>query len=341
MNISLKDKKIYVIAEIGHNHQGQIDIAFEMFKQAKLAGADAVKLQKRDNKLLYTKNFYNGIYDHKNSYGKTYGEHRDKLEFGESEYKELQEYAKEIDIDFFATPFDFHSVEFLEKLDMPAYKLASADLINTPLQKLVAQTNKTIFLSTGGGTIEDVIRAKENIFKYNKDLSILHCTASYPTAVSDMNLRVISTYKKTFPKTRIGLSDHENGIDAGPIAYMLGGTIFEKHFTLDRSKKGTDHAFSLEPIGLTKFVRNLKRVDEMLGSENKKILKCEEAPLFKMKKSIVANKNLKKGEKLQIDNVSFKSPGGGLEPYKVNEIIGKKLLVNLNEEDLIKFEDLE
>ena len=258
----------------------------------------------------------------------------------EIEYKELQSYAKEIDIDFFSTPFDLPSVDFLEKLEMPAYKLASADLINTPLQEYVAKTKKTIFLSTGGGTLEDVIRAKDNIFKINEKINILHCTASYPTKIENMNLRVIETYKKTFPDIRIGLSDHENGIDAGPIAYLLGGTIFEKHFTLDRSKKGTDHAFSLEPIGLTKFVRNLKRVDLMLGSENKKLLECEVEPLYKMKKSIVLKKKLKKGEKISLENISFKSPGGGLEPYRVEEIVGKTLNKDLEEDHQISFSDL-
>jgi len=334
MKINLK-KKIYVIAEIGHNHQGSIKTALEMFKQAKIAGADAVKLQKRDNKKLYIKKFYDEKYDHKNSYGRTYGKHREFLEFGASEYKELMAYSKEINIDFFATPFDFPSIEFLDKLGMPAYKIASADLTNTPLQYEIAKTKKPIFLSTGGGNIRDVIRAKENICKIHSKLSILHCTASYPANISDMNLLVLQTYKKYFPKIRLGLSDHENGIDAGPIAYMLGATIFEKHFTLNRANKGTDHAFSLEPHGLAKFVRNLHRIEKMLGSKNKKLLSSEKAPLYKMKKSIVAVKNLKKNHKLSLKDIDFKSPGGGLEPYLYKKIIGRKLKFNINKEDLI------
>ncbi len=334
MKINLK-KKIYVIAEVGHNHQGNIKTALELFRQAKISGADAVKLQKRDNKKLYTKNFYNQSYDHRNSYGKTYGKHREFLEFGNSEYKELIAYSKEINIDFFVTPFDVSSLEFLEKLEMPAYKIASGDLTNIPLQKEIAKTKKPIFLSTGGGSIKDVIRAKDNIYKINNKLSILHCTASYPAKIDDMNLSIIKTYRKYFPKIRLGLSDHENGIDAGPIAYMLGATIFEKHFTLNRANKGTDHSFSLEPNGLKKFVRNLHRIEKLLGSNSKKLLSAEKPHIYKMKKSIVTSRNLKKNHKLTLEDIDFKSPGNGLEPYYYKTIIGNRLKVDLSKEDII------
>ena len=248
--------------------------------------------------------------------------------------------GKEIEIDFFATPFDFTSVEFLEKLNMPAYKIASADLTNTPLQKEIAKTNKQIFLSTGGGSLEDVKRAKENIFSINTNLAILHCTASYPAKVEEMNLSVLNTYDKEFPNITLGLSDHENGIDAGPIAYMLGARVFEKHFTLDRAKKGTDHSFSLEPQGLTKFVRNIHRIKKMLGSSQKQLLESEKKPLFKMKKSIVAKNDLIKDQLIKLSDLNFKSPGGGLEPYEVEKLLGKKLNKDISEDDYILFEDL-
>lgn len=333
-------KSHYMIAEIGHNHQGNIDKAFELFKMAKDCGANAVKLQKRDNKSLYTKSFYNSKYDNRNSYGETYGLHRDFLEFGKSEYLELKAFAKEIEIDFFATPFDFKSVEFLSGIDMQAFKIASADLTNTPLQIEIAKQNKKIFLSTGGGNIDDVKRARDNICKYTNDLIIMHCTASYPPNISEMNLNVIETYKKEFPKHIIGLSDHENGIDAGPVAYLLGARVFEKHVTLNRALKGTDHAFSLEPSGLKKFVRNLSRIPIMLGSHEKKLLETEKKPIFKMSKSIVASKNLRQGEILTFENIAFKSPGGGLPPYRVNELLNKKLNKDLLEDDLINLDSL-
>lgn len=339
-NKIINESEFYFIAEIGHNHQGKIKKAFDLIKKAKESGANAVKFQKRDNKYLYTKKFFNEKYNSQNSYGETYGLHREALEFGKKEYKELQSFAKEIGIDFFATPFDIKSLEFLSELDMPAFKIASADLKNTILQKEIAKLNKPIFLSTGGGNIDDVKRAHENISKFNKNLSILHCTASYPAKIKDMNLNVIKTYSKEFPENVIGLSDHENGIDAAPIAYMLGARIFEKHFTLDRSLKGTDHAFSLEPIGLNKIIRNLKRIESMLGNSEKKVLESEKKPIFKMAKSIVTSKSLKKGHKIKISDLVIKSPGGGLPPYKLESLVGKILKRNLNEEEIILTDDL-
>lgn len=336
----LGKRKIFVIAEIGHNHMGSIKEAFKLFEHAKRCGADAVKLQKRDNVSLYTKEFYNSPYINPNSYGPTYGKHREYLEFGFKEYKKLKKFAKKLGIIFFATPFDFQSIKFLKKLNMPLYKIASGDLTNIPLQIEIAKTKKPIILSTGGGTFDDIDRAVKNILKINKKLTILHCTASYPAKLEDMNLRVIEKLKNKYKSLTIGLSDHENGIDAGVVAYMLGARVFEKHFTLNRSNKGTDHAFSLEPLGLEKFIRNLKRIDILLGSSNKRFLKSEKGPIFKMRKSIVANKKLSKGTKINFDDLSFKSPGKGIEPYNYLKIIGKVLKKNLKEDDLIFFKDL-
>ena len=330
----------YVIAEIGHNHKGSLQIAKKLFEEAKKSGADAVKLQKRNNKILYTKNFYDSVYENANSYGDTYGKHRDNLEFGKKEYKELILFAKKINIEFICTPFDVPSLQFLENLNFPAYKIASADLVNIPLQKKIAETMKPIFLSTGGGNFKDIERAYKNINSINKRLAILHCTASYPVDLKDMNLNVIKELKKRYKKKLIGLSDHENGIDAAPLAYMLGARIFEKHFTLDRSWKGTDHSFSLEPAGLTKFVRNLKRVPILLGNKNKKLLMSERKPLFKMIKSIVASNNIEKNTVIKFNHLSFKSPGGGLKPYEYKKILNKKTKIKILKDEKIFLKNL-
>ena len=336
----LKSQSSFVIAEIGHNHKGSLKIAKELFYAAKKSGASAVKLQKRDNKELYTDKFYNQSYDHKNSYGSTYGKHRDFLEFSHSQYMELKKFAKKININFICTPFDESSVDFLEKVNLDGYKIASADLINTPLQIKIARTKKPIFLSTGGGNYEDIKRAYQTITKINKRLIILHCTASYPAELKDMNLNVIKILKKKFPKNLIGLSDHENGIDAASVAYMLGARVFEKHFTLNRSWKGTDHSFSLEPQGLEKLVRNLKRIPILLGSKEKKLLKSEIEPLKKMQKSIVASKNIKDGSKIKIQDLSFKSPGGGLKPYEYKKILNQKINKDIVKDSFITLKDL-
>jgi sialic acid synthase len=337
---NITSNKSFVIAEIGHNHKGSVEIAKELFFSAKSCGADAVKLQKRSNLDLYTKDFYNKIYESENSYGKTYGQHREFLEFGKKEYKELIKYAKKIDLEFLCTPFDFKSLIFLEKLNIKAYKIASADLVNLPLQTAIAKTKKPIFLSTGGGNFVDIDRAVKNISKINKKLSILHCTAAYPVELKDMHLSVIKVLKKKYPNNPIGLSDHENGIDAAPLGYMLGARIFEKHFTLDRSWKGTDHAFSLEPEGLRKLIRNLRRIPLILGSKNKKILSSEKTPLQKMYKSIVASRDLKKDTILKYSDISFKSPGGGLKPYEYKKILNKKTKIEIKKDQLILFNKL-
>ena len=334
-NLNSKNNNFFFIAEVGHNHQGSFQKAKDLIYSAFQAGADAVKFQKRFNKELYTKDFYNSPYDNKNSYANTYGKHRDFLEFNFNEFKKLQDYAKKIGIIFFATPFDKKSVDFLERLKVPCYKIASGDLTNLPLQEYIAKKNKPIFLSTGGGTFKDIDRAYKNINKINKKIIILHCTASYPADVEDMNLNIISELKKKYKRNLIGLSDHENGIDAASIAYMLGSRVFEKHFTLNRAWKGTDQSFSLEPYGLSKLIRNLNRIPKLLGSNKKKFLKKEKNPIYKMSKTIVASYQLKKGQILKLDDLSIKSPGGGMKPYELHKIIGKKLLLNVKKDEIL------
>jgi len=330
--------EIFIIAEIGHNHKGSLDIAKKLFVAAKESGVNAVKLQKRSNKNLFTKKLYNQVYDNKNSYGKTYGEHREYLEFNEQQYNELLIFANKLDLHFICTPFDFESVEFLKKINISAFKIASADLNNLLLHQRIAEVQKPIFISTGGGTYEDIDVAYQNINKLNNKISILHCTSSYPVEISDMNLNVITELKNKYQKNLIGLSDHENGIDGASVAYMLGARVFEKHFTLDRSWKGTDHAFSLEPHGMEKLVRNLRRIPLMLGSIDKKLLPCEVEPLKKMSKSIVAKRNIKAGSVLSLADLNFKSPGGGISPNKYNLFLGKKIKKDILEDDLLTLE---
>lgn len=332
INIKSLKNKPFVIAEIGCNHQGSLDMAKEMILKAKNSGADAVKFQKRNNKELYSFELYNQVYDNPNSYGKTYGDHREYLEFNKEQYLELIDCAKQNKILFLVTPFDLSSVDFLEDIEIQAYKIASGDLNNIPLQKKIIKTQKTVFLSTGGGNFDDIQRSFTLFKESNINLVVMHCTSSYPTHHTDMNLNVISVLMEKLKNTLIGLSDHENGIDAGPIAYMLGARVFEKHFTLNRGLKGTDQAFSLEPDGLRKFIRNLNRIHEMLGSSNKKLLESEKKPLLKLTKSIVASKNLPLGHIIKNEDINFKSPGGGLPPYEISVLIGKKINTNIDKD---------
>jgi N-acetylneuraminate synthase/sialic acid synthase len=330
----------YVIAEIGHNHQGSLDTAKEMFRVAKECGADAVKLQKRNNRQLYTREMYNKPYDNPNSYGATYGEHREALEFEEPEYRELQDYAREIGVTMFSTAFDYPSADFLAKLDMPAYKIASGDLKSIPLLTHIAKFQKPMILSTGGGTMEDVNRAYDAIMPINQQLCLLQCTAGYPAAFDELNLSVITTFRERFPSTVIGLSSHDNGIAMAVAAYMLGARVVEKHFTLNHTMKGTDHAFSLEPTGFRKMVRDLKRVRVATGDGVKKVYETEVNPMVKMGKKICAARDLPQGYTIQAEDVAIKSPGGGLPPYEMDKIIGRTTRFALKADDDITFEVL-
>lgn len=330
----------YVIAEIGHNHQGKLELAKEMFKAAKECGADAVKLQKRDNRGLFTAAGYNKPYDNPNSFGATYGEHREALEFGEAEYKELQAYAAELGVTMFATAFDVSSADFLEKLDIPAYKMASGDLKNIPLLTHVAEFQKPMIISTGGGTMEDVNRAYDAIMPINQQLCILQCTAGYPAEFDEMNLAVITTFRERFPSITVGLSSHDNGIAMALAAYMLGARVIEKHFTLNHTMKGTDQAFSLEPIGFRKMVRDIERVKVAIGNGVKQAYESEKAPIIKMGKKLVAARDLPSGYAIRREDIAIKSPGDGLQPYEIDKIIGRVTRQALKEDDDFSFKVL-
>ncbi|MFV0437394.1 MAG: N-acetylneuraminate synthase family protein [Desulfopila sp.] len=330
----------YVIAEVGHNHQGRLETAKEMFRTAKECGADAVKLQKRENRRLYSQAMYDKPYDHQNSFGLTYGEHREFLEFDLDQYRELQDYAREIGITMFATAFDFESVDFLAQLDMPAFKVASGDLKNIPLLTYMAKLQKPMIVSTGGGTMEDVNRAYDAVMPINSQLCFLQCTAGYPAAFDELNLRVITSFRERFPNTVIGLSSHDNGIAMAVAAYMLGARVVEKHFTLNHTWKGTDHAFSLEPIGLRKLTRDLGRLKMAMGDGIKRVYPSEVAPITKMGKKLVAARNLPAGHALRREDIAVKSPGGGLAPYEMDKVLGRVTRSALAADDDITFEVL-
>jgi N-acetylneuraminate synthase/sialic acid synthase len=335
------DTECYVIAEIGHNHQGSVEQAKELFRQAKLCGAHAVKLQKRHNRSLYTADFFNKPYENENSFGPTYGLHREALEFDRDGYQELQRFCAEIGITFFATAFDHASAEFLAELDMPAYKVASGDLTNTPLLRSVAETGKPVIVSTGGGTLDDVRRAHDVVAEVNPHVALLQCTAGYPAEWHELDLRVITTYRDLFPEAVVGFSSHDNGIAMAVAAYVLGGRIVEKHFTLNRAMRGSDHRFSLEPQGLRKLVRDLQRTYVAIGDGSKTMYPSEVDPITKMGKKLVAARTLPAGHVLAHDDVALRSPGDGLPPYELDRVVGRTLRHPLSADTALTFEHLE
>jgi sialic acid synthase len=336
------DGPAYVIAEIGHNHQGDVEKAKALIHAAKECGVDAVKLQKRDNRRLFTRVFYDSPYDNENSFGATYGEHREALELEKSDWFELSQFSREEGVAFVAAAFDEPSADFLAELGVDAFKFASGDLLNVPFLRYVASLGRPMFLSTGGGTIEDIDRAVEAIVTLNPRLCVLHCTASYPAEVEDLNLSVISTLGERYPEHVIGLSDHHNGIAMAPVAYMLGARAFEKHFTLNHAWKGTDHAYALMPDGMRRFVRDLQRVPVALGDGVKRRLPSEKRPLEKMGKKLVATRDLPAGHVLGPADLEAKSPAdGGLPPYQLDQLLGRRLLRALAYEQDVTFLDVE
>lgn len=344
--LKIKDKLIsdysdcFVIAEIGHNHQGDFETCKRLFETAKYCGVDAVKLQKRNNRALFTKKYFDSPYNSENAFGPTYGLHRQALEFNKKEYKKLKRYAEKLGLIFFATAFDFESADFLDELNVPCLKIASADITNIPFLKYAAKLKRPIILSTGTATIEDVKKAYSTIMPINTKLALLQCTAIYPLPPQSVDLRVIETYRKLFPDITIGFSNHFNGISIDPVAYTLGARIIEKHFTLDRSMKGSDHAWSLEPVGMRKLVRDLKRIRLALGDGIKKFYSEEEPARQKMGKCIVASRKLLVGHVITKKDLVIKSPCEGLLPYHIDNFYGKTLITSVAKEQPLNYDHI-
>ena len=331
----------YVIAEIGHNHQGNMDTCKAMFRSAVEAGADAVKLQKRDNRALFTAEMYDSPYNSENAYAPTYGTHREALEFNQAQYAELKSYAESLGILFFSTAFDRPSADLLHEIDMPAYKIASGDLTNTPLLKHIAGFGKAMIVSTGGGSMDDARRAYDAIMPINTNLCIMQCTSGYPPPYEQLNLRVIETFMQAFPDIVVGFSSHDSGIAMPLIGYMLGARVFEKHFTLNRAWKGTDQAFSLEPAGLKRVVRDLQRTALALGDGAKVPYESETRPLNKMVKRMVAARDLPAGHTLTQADIDYRIPveakitPNALQPYWVDHFVGKTLVAAVPAQEII------
>jgi N-acetylneuraminate synthase/sialic acid synthase len=330
----------FVIAEIGHNHQGNIETAISLIRAAAASGASAAKFQKRDNKSLFTPDLYNQPYNSENSFGETYGKHREALEFGWEEYKICIAEARKVGITFFATAFDFNSADFLYGLKMPAYKIASGDLQNLPLLKYVADFKKPMIISTGGANFKMIHNAVEIIRTVHNKFAILQCTASYPAKYENLNLKVISKLRDMYPENVIGYSGHDNGIAMAVVAYTLGARIIEKHYTLNRTLKGTDHVFSLETQGMQKMIRDLNRAAVAIGDGEKIIYDEEVAPITKMGKMIVAARNLPAGHRITFQDIEYRSPCNGLSPSDTPKVIGKVLNLGISQFDPIRLENL-
>ena len=264
----------FIIAEIGNNHNGNLDTAKELIKTAKEAGADAVKFQVKNIEKSFSKELLDLTYVNENSFGKTYREHKMALEFSEEQMKELYDFASKMSIICFSTPFDIDSVDMLERIGNPIYKISSFHVTDLKLIEYVCQTKKPIIISTGMSTIEEIDKAVELIKKFTKDFIIMHCVSCYPTEDKDVNLNIIPTLKNRY-NCPIGYSGHERGIAITASTVLLGCCAIERHFTLDRTMKGPDHASSVEPVGLNDIVTRSKKFFSAMGTSKKDVLDCE------------------------------------------------------------------
>lgn len=269
------NQQVFVIAELGINHNGDMKICKKMIDVAVESGCDAVKFQKRKLDVVYTKDFLDA--PRKTPWGTTNRDERIQLEFGEEEYKEIDRYCKEKGIMWFASPWDVESVDFLEKFNVPCYKIASACLTDKDLLLRIKQTGKPIILSNGMSTLKQTKAAIDILGERN--LVLLQCTSTYPSKDEDLNLNNIQTLKKYF-NCPIGYSGHEPGIWGSIVAVALGACVVERHFTMDRSMFGWDHAASVDCVNLGVLTRTVKRIPTMKGSYKKRILESE-IPILK------------------------------------------------------------
>lgn len=329
------------IAEGGINHQGDPNIAKQLIDLAAECGADCVKFQKRTISRILTREGLDKPYTGPNSFGDTYGEHKKVLELTEEAFIELKRYTEEKGMLFTASGWDEESVDFLDSIDVPFFKMASADLTNFPLLIHTAQKGRPMFISTGMSDMETVRRAVALVREYNDQIVLLQCTSTYPAKLEDLNLNVITTYIEEFPDCVIGYSGHENGIAMSLCSVVLGAKVVERHFTLDRTMKGGDHAASLEKDGLFKLIRDIQSFYKAKGSFEKKMIESEIPVFQKLSKSVVSAIPIPKGTVITREMVTTKGPGTGISPMKLDELIGKRTTRDIPEDVVMKDSDIE
>jgi sialic acid synthase SpsE len=313
---------VFIIAEAGINHNGSVDLAKKLIDAAVEAGVDAIKFQKRTTKDILTKDGLDKPYNSPNAFAPTYGEHRDALEFGEPEYQVLTAYAKEKGILMFASVWDKKSADFIERFDMAAYKIPSADVTNVDLLAYVAQKNRPILLSTGMSTEEEIEDAVKAILQHNTRLILFHCVSLYPCKPEILNMRYMQTLRKRYKPLPVGYSGHETDLLPTLAAVARDAVIVERHLTLDKTMKGSDHSASLDPQEFKELVRSIREIEKVLGKDEK-ILYPELLPLReKLGKSVVSAVEIPKGTRITEKMLMAKGPGNGISPAKLKSVVG-------------------
>lgn len=329
--------RTYIIAEAGVNHNGDFELAKKMILEGKKAGVDAVKFQTFIAGNLVSSNAKKADYQMKSTDSKeSQQDMLKKLELSFQEFSLLKEYAEELSIDFISTPFDEDSVDFLDTLNMPFWKIPSGEITNLPYLLKVSKTQKPIILSTGMCTLEEIGEALNIFAHYNReDIILLHCNTEYPTPFQDVNLNAMQTLKEKF-HVKVGYSDHTQGIEVPIAAVALGATVIEKHFTLDKKMSGPDHKASLEPDELKAMVKAIRNIETALGNGEKQPSESEKKNRVVARKSIVAKKDIKKGDIFTEENITTKRPGNGISPMEWFKVLGRIAEKNFQKDELIQ-----
>ena len=340
-----KNSEPYIIAEIGVNHEGSLDLAKLLIDQAKEGGADAVKFQTYKAGSLASKNSPSYWDTNKEATKSQYELFSKYDSFGEDDYNELSDYCEKVNIEFISTPFDDNALEFLNPL-MSFFKVASADLTNTPFLKKIAAKQKPVVLSTGASTLPEIDEAVQSLEQYGcPNIILLHCILNYPTLIENAHINMIKGLGRAFPNHIIGYSDHtlpDESMTPLLAAWLLGAVVLEKHFTHDKSLPGNDHYHSMDKQDLLNFRKIAERSTRLLGpSKHKHPIQTEQISRQNARRSIVIARPVPKGHLLHETDLTYKRPGTGISPLHWNQVIGSKVVFSLDEDHILKWSDLE
>lgn len=328
---------VYIIAEAGVNHNGDINLAKKLVDMAVFSGVNCIKFQTFVSSNIVSKNAEKAEYQKKETgNSESQQEMLKKLELTFEEFIELRDYCNSKNIEFLSTAFDFESIDFLHSIGMNKWKIPSGEITNLPYLIKIAKLNQPVILSTGMSDIDEV-KAAVKILRENgaTDINLLHCTTEYPTPFEDVNLKAMLTMAEELGLP-FGYSDHTKGIEIPIAATALGAKIIEKHFTLDKNMEGPDHKASLEPDELKLMVESIRNIEKALGNGIKKPANSEIKNISIARKSIIAKYKIKEGEIFTEENLTVKRPGNGISPMKWFEVIGTKAKRNFEEDELIE-----
>lgn len=339
-------KPVYIIGEIGQNHNGSVDIAklivdlvsrpvIEPSLNIDLHPINAVKMTKRDLNEELSASQMNRPYDNPNSFGRTYGEHRAYLELSDEEHLEIYRHAKSRGLEFVETLCARGCLSLLRLFTPDYLKVASRDLTNLPLLQAMAETRIPMILSTGMAGKKELDEALDVITRYHDDIAILHCVSQYPTQPDNLNLNTIAYLKENYGRYRIGFSDHTIGIAAPVVAVGMGAEIIEKHITIDRRMKGTDQAGSLGPDGVNRMVRDIRLAEHWMGVKDIYIDKSVAASKVKLERSIASLRNIKRGDIITEDMLHMLSPGDGYKWHDKGLVIGRAATTDIPANEII------